>query len=136
MNVVILKGNLTKDPEIRQAGQEIVANFCVAVKRRFSKEDRSDFINCIAWGKLADFISKYFTKGQEILVSGEIQTRTYDDKNGKKQYVTEVLVTNAEFCGSKKDKSDKADPSKTEAGYNDGIEDEFYPAEDGNTVPF
>ena len=105
MNKVVLVGRLTKDPELRttQSGTA-VCSFTVACDRRFVKqgEDRqADFINCIAWRQTGEFVNKYFTKGTRIALEGSIQTRTWDDNEGKKHYATEVLVDNVEFAQSK-----------------------------------
>ena len=105
MNKVILIGNLTKDPELRttQSGKAVTA-FNMAVQRKFRNDSGdydADFISCIAWGKTAEFISQYFKKGNKIGVVGSIQTRTYE-KDGRKVYVTEVNVEEAEFVESKK----------------------------------
>ena len=107
MNKVILVGRLTKDPELRntQSGTA-VCSFTIACDRHFVKqgeERQVDFINCIAWQKTAEFVSKYFTKGTRIALEGSIQTRTWDDNEGKKHYATEVLVDNVEFAQSKVD---------------------------------
>lgn len=82
-----------------------VAKFCLAVNRRFTKvgEQQADFINCVAFGKTAEFCSKYFAKGQQIALDGRIQTRSYDNKEGKKVYATEVIVENVYFADSKKE---------------------------------
>lgn len=99
MNKAFLKGRLTRDPEVRYTqNNTLVATFTIAVNRK--EKDKADFINCIAWGKTGEFVSKYFKKGQEILAVGRIQVRDYD-KDGKKVYVTEVIVEEVEFCGSK-----------------------------------
>jgi single-strand DNA-binding protein len=101
MNKVILMGRLTKDPEIRYTQtSKAVANFTIAVSRRF-KKDEADFINCVAWEKTAEFISKYFSKGGMIAVVGSIQTRTWDDEDGKRHYVTEVVAEEAYFTGER-----------------------------------
>lgn len=115
MNNVILMGRLTKDPEIRTTNSGLsVCKFTVAVDR-YSKdgEDKTDFINCVAWRSTADFIDKYFSKGQRILLSGSIQTGSYTDKYGRTVYTTDVLADKAEFCESKKN-SDSA-PAPTRA---------------------
>ena len=108
MNSVILMGRLTMDP---QAGNSQNSNYCrfnVAVDRRLSQEQRNnpsavtaDFPSCVAWGKTADFITKYFHKGMRICVEGRIQTGKYNDKDGRTVYTTDVVVNNAEFCESK-----------------------------------
>ena len=110
MNKVILMGRLTKDPEIRYTQNNTpVCNFTLAVDRRFSKDKQADFINCQAWQKTAEFISKYFQKGSMIAAVGSIQTRTWEDSEGKKRYITEVIVDEAYFTGSKsKTETDKA----------------------------
>ena len=108
MNKVILMGRLTRDPEIRytQTSNTVVASFSLAVNRRFAKqgeERQSDFINIVAWSKLGEFCGKYFKKGQQVGVVGRIQTRTWDDDQGQKHYVTEVVAEEAYFADSKKE---------------------------------
>ena len=104
MNKVELVGRLTKDPEIKLTqSQTQFCGFTLAVDRRFKDsngERQADFINCIAWKERAVFIQKYFHKGSRIGICGSIQTRTYDDNDGKKVFVTEVLVDEAEFVES------------------------------------
>ena len=102
MNNVSLIGRLTKDPDLKttQSGLS-VCRFTVAVDRPYSKEKQTDFINCLAWRQTADFICKYFTKGQRIALIGSIQTGSYE-KDGSKVYTTEVNVSSVEFCESKK----------------------------------
>ena len=105
MNKVILVGRLTRDPELRSTTSGFnTANFSVAVQRNFKNKDGNfdaDFINCVAFRNQADFISKYFKKGNMIGLEGRIQSRSYDANDGTKRYVTEVLVDNVEFVGSK-----------------------------------
>ena len=101
-------GRLTKDPELKttQTSNTSVTNFSLAVNRRFVKEGeerQADFINVVAWGKLAEFINNYFKKGQQVGIIGRIQTRTWDDEQGQKHYVTEVVAEEIYFIGSKKD---------------------------------
>ena len=100
MNKVILKGRLTATPELKRTTNDIyVTDFSVAVNRRFNKE-QTDFINCQAWRQTAEFISKYFTKGQEILVIGELHIEKWD-KDGETRYTSRVSVDEVYFCGSK-----------------------------------
>lgn len=110
MNKVELLGRLTKDPEIRytQNTNTMVASFTLAVNRRFRKEgeQEADFINCVAWKNTAEFINKYFKKGQQILVGGRIQTRNYED-NGQKHYITEVIIEDVYFTGTKKEEPEE-----------------------------
>ena len=101
-------GRLTKDPELKttQTSNTSVTNFSLAVNRRFVKEGeerQADFINVVAWGKLAEFINNYFKKGQQVGIIGRIQTRTWDDEQGQKHYVTEVVAEEVYPIGSKKD---------------------------------
>ena len=105
LNRVTLTGHLTKDPDLRatQSGLS-VTQFVVAVQRQFAKKDgerEADFISCVAWRKTAENIGKYFHKGDLIGIDGRIQTRSYDDKNGQRVYVTEVVVDNFAFLNSK-----------------------------------
>ena len=100
MNKVILKGRLTATPELKRTATDIyVTDFSIAVNRRFNKE-QTDFINCQAWRQTAEFITKYFTKGQEILVVGELHIEKWD-KDGETRYATRVVVDEVDFCGSK-----------------------------------
>ena len=108
MNKVILMGRLTRDPEIRytQNTNTLVASFSLAVNRRFTKqgeERQADFINIVAWSKTGEFCSKYFKKGQQVGIIGRIQTRTWDDDQGQKHYVTEVVAEEVYFADSKHD---------------------------------
>lgn len=115
MNTVILMGRLTKDTELKATNSGLsVCRFTVAVDR-YSKdgEDKTDFINCVAWRKTAEFIDNYFSKGQRIALTGSIQTGSYTDKDGRTVYTTDVLVDKVEFCESKKN-SDSA-PAPTRA---------------------
>lgn len=112
MNKVILLGRLTKDPEVRYTQSEnmlAIAKYTLAVDRRFKKEGQpsADFINCVAFGKSAEFAEKYMTKGRLFGVIGRIQTRNYENDKKEKVYVTEVVVDEQYFADSKKD--DKKD---------------------------
>lgn len=104
MNKVILLGRITRDPEMRQAGETSVVNFSVAVDRRFKKEggQEADFPSCVAFGKTAEFIEKYFFKGMKIALEGRLQTGSYTNKDGKKVYTTDVVVETVEFVESKR----------------------------------
>ena len=104
MNKCELIGRLTKDPELRlTSNQTAYCNFTIAVDRRFKDAQgnrQADFINCVAWKQTAQFIQKYFKKGNRIGIVGSIQTRQYEDNNGAKRFVTEVIVDEAEFVES------------------------------------
>jgi single-strand DNA-binding protein len=102
MNKVIIKGRLTANPEKKMTVSDVaVCDFTVAVNRRFNK-DITDFINCQAWRNTAEFVTKYFKKGQEILVVGELHIDRYE-KDGETRYSTRVSVEEVDFCGSKND---------------------------------
>lgn len=108
MNFIIIKGRLTKDPELRQTPNgNSVCNISVAVDRSYSKdgEKQTDFFDCTFWKGGAEFVNHYFRKGQEIIVSGEMQSRKYTDKDGNNRTAWEIGNANAEFCGSKRDNS-------------------------------
>lgn len=102
MNKVVLVGRLTKDPELRFAAGSgsAVCRFTVAVNRPF-KKDETDFIGCVAFGKTAETIAQYLTKGREIAVSGSIRTGSYDAQDGTKRYTTDVNVESFDFIGGK-----------------------------------
>lgn len=105
LNKVILMGRLTADPDIRQTPSGVsVVTFSMAVDRDYTRgeEKQTDFINIVAWRQLAEFISKYFSKGRMIAIEGRIQTRNYVDNNGQKRYVTEVVADKAHFTGESK----------------------------------
>ena len=108
MNKVILMGRLTRDPEVRytQTNNTLVASFSLAVNRRFARqgeERQADFINVVAWSKTGEFCSKYFKKGQQVGIIGRIQTRNWEDDQGQKHYVTEVVAEEAYFADSTRD---------------------------------
>lgn len=106
LNKIILQGRLTKDPEVKcTANGTFVTRFSLAVGRDYKKEGQpdADFINITALGKTAEFVGKYFTKGMLALVDGRIQTGSYDDKDGKKVYTTDVICNAIYFTESKKD---------------------------------
>lgn len=124
MNKVILIGRLTKDPDVRysQGNEPIaVARYSLAVNRRFKKqgEQEADFINCVAFGKAAEFVEKFLKKGMQISIVGRIQTGSYTDKDGKKIYTTDVVVEEHYFTEGKKDSQSSSNTSSdsTEAFY-------------------
>ena len=113
MNKVILMGRLTKDPEIRytQTNNTQISSFTIAVNRRFTKkgeEVQADFINIVSYSKVAEFVSNYFQKGQQVSVIGRIQTRNWEDEKGQKHYATEVIAEEVYFADSKRN-SDSGD---------------------------
>lgn len=109
MNVSILMGRLTKDPDVKYTqGGLGIARYTLAVDRRFKKEGEptADFINCVAFGKQAEFAEKYFHQGIKIALTGRIQTGSYTNKDGQKVYTTDVVVENQEFAESKKEQTE------------------------------
>ena len=127
MNKVILIGRLTKDPELKKTNSGLsYVQFNLAVNRNYtnkSGEKQADFINCVAWRTQADNLVKYIRKGGLIGIEGEIQTRTYDDKNGIKKYITEVLCNSIEFLESKSQQSKTSyDPFEEIAKGNNTVE--------------
>jgi single-strand DNA-binding protein len=112
MNKVILVGRLSQDPEVRytQTGKA-VATFGLAINEGYGENRKTTFINIVAWEKLAEICGNNLLKGRQILVEGRLQTRSYDDKNGQKRYVTEVVMQNMEFLGSRQDGAGQAPSS-------------------------
>lgn len=101
MNRIILSGRLTKDVELKTTQNNVsVLTNTIAVRKDFKKED-SDFINVVAYRNNADYISKYFNKGDKVLISGRLNTRSYEDKDNKKVYITEVVIETIESLSSK-----------------------------------
>jgi len=132
MNIVTLVGRLTKSPEVKTTqSQKEYCSFSIAVDRKFKNangEREADFINCVAWNQQAKLLGQYFQKGSRIGIVGSLQTRNYENSEGKKIYVTEVSVEAIEFIDSKKDETPKAPPIAEPA---------FYPAmEDDTSLPF
>lgn len=127
MNKVNLLGRLTRDPEVRYSTGEsanATARFSLAVNRKFKNADGNydaDFINCVAFGKTAEFIEKYFTKGSMVALSGRIQTGNYTNKDGVKVYTTDVVVEEVEFAGGKNDEPQGNVPSRAAKAPNNGF---------------
>ena len=108
LNHITIMGRLTRDPELRRTGSGIaVASFTLAVDRDFSPKDggerETDFIDCVAWRQTGEFVSKYFTKGRMAVVSGRLQIRSWNDKDGNKRRTAEVVADNVYFGDSKRD---------------------------------
>ena len=108
LNHITIMGRLTRDPELRRTGSGIaVASFTLAVDRDFSPRDggerETDFIDCVAWRQTGEFVSKYFTKGRMIVVSGRLQIRSWTDKDGNKRRTAEVVADNCYFGDSKRE---------------------------------
>ena len=108
LNHITIMGRLVRDPELRRTGSGVaVASFTVAVDRDFGGRDggekETDFIDCVAWRQTGEFVSKYFTKGRMIVVSGRLQIRSWNDKDGNKRRTAEVVADNCYFGDSKRD---------------------------------
>ena len=127
LNKVILMGRFTQDAELRSTLAGIsVTSFTVAVGRDFTGKDgekKTDFINCVAFKGTAEFITKYFRKGSMAIIEGRIETRSWDDADGKKRYATEVIVNNIYFGESKKDTVEAVDnaPDCAPMGTDEGL---------------
>ncbi len=145
-NKAILVGRLTADPELRQTPNGVaVCSFSIAVDRRFSGRDaerKADFINIVAWRQQAEFISRYFRKGEPIGIEGSIQTRSYEDKQGNKRTAVEVVADNAFFVGSKGSSQAAAsvhlptDAPPAAVSYQSGAASDFEEVETDNDLPF
>ena len=108
LNHIVIMGRLTRDPELRRTGSGVaVASFSLAVDRDFAPKDggerETDFIDCVAWQRTGEFVSKYFTKGRMAVVSGRLQIRSWTDKDGNKRRSAEVVADNVYFGDSKRD---------------------------------
>ena len=130
LNVVVLSGRLTRDPELKTTANGIsVCSFSIAVERRFKsgEERQSDFINIVAWRSSAEFVSKYFKKGQMIAIRGSIQTRRYQDKDGNNRTAFEVVADDVQFADFARREGDSAPvaaPATTPASFsNAGVGD-------------
>lgn len=133
MNKAILMGRLTREPEVRYAQNDnstCIARFNLAVDRRIKQdtEPNADFISCVAFGKTAEFIEKYLTKGSKILLEGRIQTGSYTNKDGVKIYTTDVVAENVEFAESKGQQTNAGvSGANTDDGFTDMPSDEDLP---------
>lgn len=131
MNKVILMGRLTRSPEVRYSqGSEpvAVARYTLAVNRRFKRKDEpeADFIPCVAFGESGEFAEKYFRKGQLVGVIGRLQVRSWEDKEGKKHWTTEVIIEEQHFAESKKDTGEGKAAKESGQAAADG----FYPIDE------
>ena len=131
MNQVILIGRLTKDPEVKNtASQKSFCTFTLAVDRSYKDANgnkQADFINCVAWGSTSGLISHYFKKGDKFGVIGELQSRSYDDNNGQKRYVTEVIVSHVEFVTGKPAENKSSKPLEVPVEVSEPLADEDLP---------
>lgn len=136
LNHIAIMGRLVRDPELRRTGNGIaVASFCVAVDRDFSSDGQkeADFINCVAWRQTGEFVSKYFTKGKLIAVSGRLQIRSYTDKDGNKRTAAEVVADHCYFGGGKQDTDGQSGGSQAQS--QGTYQPPYMPPEPGNNFP-
>ncbi len=144
MNKVILTGRLCTDVDLRHTqNDKAVATYRLAVNRDFKKDGQpdADFLNCVAWGKTAEWAAKYLRKGTKITIEGRIETRSYDDKDGKKVYVTEIIVDRHEFCESKNSGDNIATATPFPApvtSFPDAVanSEDFMPVDGDDDLPF
>lgn len=115
LNRVALVGRLTRDPELRRTGSgKAVTSFNLAVERNFKSDDQeADFINCVCWGKIAENTERYCSKGSMVSVDGRIQTRNYDNSQGQKVYVTEVIADSVQFISTRNNNTAAAAQAQT-----------------------
>ena len=139
INKAILMGRLTRDPEIRHTNSGTpVCSFSIAINNGYGENQTTDFVNCVAWNKQAEFMERNFVKGKMIIVVGRIQTRSWDGADGKKNYTTEVVASEVSFGESKRPEDGmtyavKAEsPAMPEGLSNDG----FVPMETDDDLPF
>lgn len=130
LNHIAIQGRLTRDPELRYTPNNIpVATFCVAVDRDYDRQ-KTDFINVVAWRQTAEFVDKYFRKGQLIIISGSLQLRDWTDKHGDKRTVAEVVAEHVYFYGDKPNTAGKPVDVATGSGFTE------YDGEDDGELPF
>ena len=129
-NTVILSGRLTSDAELKSTTQGVsVTNFTIAVQRpkRKDEEQKTDFIRIVVWGKQAEFVTKYFRKGSMIGVQGTLQVRQYEDKDGKKCSIYEVVAYNVQFAEYKREEKPEETPNTSEPETSFDVSDEDFP---------
>lgn len=135
MNKIIISGRLTRDPEIKftQTTNKKIASISVAVRRNFKNSEGnydSDFFNCSAFGGQAEFLEKYFKKGQEILLSGRLQNRSWETESGEKRYATDIVIEEVNFVGSKQTSEQTTAQVSTQADVQVNVVD------DSDSLPF
>lgn len=137
LNISILQGRLTTDPELKTTQSGVsVTSFTIAVERSFvrqGEERQADFINIVAWRGTAEFICKYFAKGQMIAVYGPIQTRKYQDRGGNNRTAFEVVAVEAHFCGSKSNSTAQSQPAQVSTP---AANDDFISVDCPEDIPF
>ena len=141
LNVVAIMGRLAADPQMRQtqAGKS-VCSFRIACDRGrkdANGQNQTDWLDVVAWDKTADFVSRYFSKGSMIAVTGRLQSRNYQDKNGNNRTAIEIVAQNVSFCGEKKQDAKSFPPANENAlNFAQGGNDDFAPVDDADDLPF
>ena len=138
INKVILMGRLTKDPELRYTNNKTpVCSFTIAVNNGYGEKQQTDFINCVAWNKTAEFVTKYFIKGRMIVIAdGRISTRSWETQDGKRAYATEVVANEVNFGESKTSPQLNTPQTAAQPPMQDD-DDDFTPLdEDDDDLPF
>lgn len=132
INKVILMGRLTRDPEMRHTNSGTpVTTFSIAIDNGYGDNKRTDFVNCLAWNKTAEFVTKYFTKGKMIIVIGRITTRSWETQDGKRAYATEVIANEVSFGETKSSQQTATQPPMQDD------DDDFTPLdEEDDDLPF
>ena len=128
INKAILMGRLTRDPELRHTGTGTpVCSFSIAIDNGYGENRQTDFINCVAWNKTAEFVSNYFSKGKMIIVIGRISTRSWEGQDGKRNYTTEVVASEVSFGESKRSQEGGSDYTGGQNAYSAPIQPQAAP---------
>lgn len=137
INKVILMGRLTKDPELRYTNNKTpVCSFTIAVNNGYGEKQQTDFINCVAWNKTAEFVAKYFIKGRMIIIAdGRISTRSWETQDGKRAYATEVIANEVNFGESKTSPQLNTPQTAAQPPMQDD-DDDFTPLDEDDDLPF
>ena len=132
INKVILMGRLTKDPELRYTNNKTpVCSFTIAVNNGYGEKQQTDFINCVAWNKTAEFVTKYFAKGKMLIIAdGRISTRSWETTDGKRAYATEVVANEVSFGETKSSQQTATQPPMQDD------DDDFTPLDEDDDLPF
>ena len=131
INKVILMGRLTRDPEMRHTNSGTpVTTFSLAINSGYGENQRTDFVNCLAWNKTAEFVTKYFAKGKMIIVIGRITTRSWETQDGKRAYATEVVANEVSFGETKSSQQTATQPPMQDD------DDDFTPLDEDDDLPF
>lgn len=143
MNKVILIGRLTRDPEVKNTTTgKAVATFTLAADRRFKNKDgqkEADFIPIVVWGKQAEFVGQYLSKGSQIGLSGRLQVRSYDGQDGQRRYVTEVVADEVYFISTKRKENNGSNQNGLSTGMGNGVmglDEDFHLMADEDDIPF